>query len=183
MLLGELAKQLEHLVAAGGVEAVRGLVQEQQLRIVDQRGGQLEPLLHAQGVLVRLAVALFPQAHEVHDLVGALEGRAARHARQPAHVGHHVDAEQAGDEALALRHVAHLSADRNGLPGGIETQDARLPLGRKQAEQDAQQGRLPRPVGSQKAGRSRPDLAGDPVEGDGRTECLSQAMHGEDHRG
>jgi hypothetical protein len=130
VLHGEFTKQGEHFVAARGIEPVRGLVQKEQIRVVDQRGGKLEALLHAEGVLVGLPVAFLPEADEVHDLVGALEGRAARHARQAAHVGHHIHAEEAGDETLAFGHVAHLAADRHGLAGGIEAQDARLPLRR-----------------------------------------------------
>ena len=37
----------QHLVATGRVEAVRGLVEEQQARVVDERLGELDPLLHA----------------------------------------------------------------------------------------------------------------------------------------
>ena len=42
--------QLEHLVAAGRVEAVGRLVEEQQPRVVDERLGQLDALLHARRV-------------------------------------------------------------------------------------------------------------------------------------
>ena len=40
--------ELEHLVAAGGVEPVRGFVEEEQPRVVDERLGELDPLAHAR---------------------------------------------------------------------------------------------------------------------------------------
>ena len=44
------AHQVQHLVAAGRVEAVRRLVEQHQPRVVDERLGELDALLHARGV-------------------------------------------------------------------------------------------------------------------------------------
>ena len=63
---------VEHLVAPGRVEPVGRLVEQQQLRVVDQRLGQLHPLLHAGGVAADRAVALLVQA----DVAQRLGGRA-----------------------------------------------------------------------------------------------------------
>ena len=67
--------QLEHLVAAGRVEAVRRLVEEKQTRIVDERLGELDPLLHAGRIAADRPVALLVQADVAEHLGGPLAGR------------------------------------------------------------------------------------------------------------
>ena len=64
--------QVEHLVAAGRIQAVGRLVQQQQLRVVDQRLGQLDPLLHAGRIAADRPVALLVQANVAQHLGGAL---------------------------------------------------------------------------------------------------------------
>ena len=76
--------QLQHLVASGRVEAVGGLVEEQQARVMHQRLGQLDALLHARRVGADGAVALLVEAHVAQHLRGALAGRGAGQARTSA---------------------------------------------------------------------------------------------------
>ena len=64
----------EHLVAAGRVEAVGRLVEQQQPRVVDERLGELDPLLHAGRVAADRAVALLVQPDVAEDLGGPLAG-------------------------------------------------------------------------------------------------------------
>ena len=64
--------EVEHLVAAGRVEAVRRLVEKHQLRVVYQRLRELDALPHAGRVAAHLAVALLEEADEAQDLGGAL---------------------------------------------------------------------------------------------------------------
>ena len=71
--------QLEHLVAAGRVEPVRRLVEEQQARIVDEGLGELDPLLHAGRVAADRPVALLVQP----DVAGGPR-RSARGPRSAA---------------------------------------------------------------------------------------------------
>jgi hypothetical protein len=47
-LPGEPAQEAPQPGDALGVEAVRGLVEDEHLRVAQQRGGQREALLHAQ---------------------------------------------------------------------------------------------------------------------------------------
>ena len=54
-----------------GVHAVGGLVEKQQIGIVDERLRQLDPLLHAGRIGVDVAVARFAEAHVEEDLVRA----------------------------------------------------------------------------------------------------------------
>ena len=64
--------QREHLVATGRIEAVGRLVEQEQARAVDQRLGQLDPLLHPGRVAADRPVALLVQADVAEDLGGAL---------------------------------------------------------------------------------------------------------------
>ena len=71
----------EHLVAAGRVEAVGRLVEQQQPRVVDERLGELDPLLHPGRVAADRAVALLVQADVAQDLGRPLAGRRRRAGR------------------------------------------------------------------------------------------------------
>ena len=73
--------QGEHLVAAGRVEAVGRLVEQQQPRVVDERLGQLDPLLHAGRVAADRPVALLVQADVAQHLGRPLAGGRRRAAR------------------------------------------------------------------------------------------------------
>ena len=68
------ADEREHLVAAGRIEAVGRLVEEQQPRVVDERLGELDPLLHAGRVAADRAVALLVQPDVAEDLGRPLAG-------------------------------------------------------------------------------------------------------------
>ena len=52
LVVGDVANELEHLVAPLRVHAVGRLVEKQQIRIVHERLRQLDALLHAGGILV-----------------------------------------------------------------------------------------------------------------------------------
>ena len=73
---GDLAHQAEHPLARRGVEAVGRLVEEQQLRAVGDRLGELGELLHAERVGLELAVARLAEADVEQRLVRPLERRA-----------------------------------------------------------------------------------------------------------
>jgi hypothetical protein len=115
--------------------------------------------------------------------VGALEGVALPHARQAAHVGDDVDAEHAGDDALALRQVAEERADLARLAHRIQAEDARRAGGRQEAQQDPQQRRLPGPVGAQEPRRALADLADHAGKRHGGPEGFGEALRRDDHGG
>ena len=108
--------RLEHRVPAGRVEAVGRLVEQQQVGVVHERLGQLDPLLHAGGVAADLAVALLVETRR-----GAAPRRPARGRRcagrpaHPGHVGHELGGGQVGRQAVVLGHVADPGADLGGL--------------------------------------------------------------------
>ena len=68
--------EVPHLGNANGVQAVDGLVQDQQLRVVHHRQGDGQPLFHAQGVLGVAFLVPVGQVHQLQrpfDIVGTFE--------------------------------------------------------------------------------------------------------------
>ncbi|MDT4847340.1 hypothetical protein FQZ97_813910 [compost metagenome] len=71
LLLGLQAHQLAlHLAADQRVQGGEGFVHEQDGRVVGQRAGQADALLHATGELVRVAVLIPTQADLAQCLAG-----------------------------------------------------------------------------------------------------------------
>ncbi len=75
-----------HLVHAGRVEAVHGLVQDQQLRVPDQAGGDAEPLAHAHRVLRHPVVGAVQDADPLERRPDAVPGRRLACRRQDLQV-------------------------------------------------------------------------------------------------
>ncbi len=72
--VGERADQPAHLVDALRVEAVGRLVEDQQRRVAEQRGGDAEALLHAQRVGAVAVVAALAEADDVEQRRDAASG-------------------------------------------------------------------------------------------------------------
>ena len=145
----------EHLVTAGRVEAVGRLVEQEQARTVDERLGELDPLLHPGRVAADRPVALLVQADVTQDLGGPLARGRLRQTRHPGHVRDEVGRRGVGREAVVLGHVADELADRRALGAHVEVHHRRLARGRReQTEQDLDQRAL--------AGAVGPDQADDP---------------------
>ena len=98
--------------AGGGIEAVGGLIEDQQARAVDDGLGQLGELLHAQGIGSQKAVAGFAEADVEEHFVGALERGFGGKAGELAHHADEGDGGHVGDEGVVLGHVAD---ERAGL--------------------------------------------------------------------
>ena len=111
LAVGQVAGQFENLLSARRVHAVGRLVENQQAGIVDQGRRQLQPLLHAGRIRIDRAVAGLAQADVVEDLMGPLQGIAARHAAEFAGIGHKIDPGNAGKKAFVLGHETHGLAD------------------------------------------------------------------------
>ena len=101
--------------APGRVEGARGLVEQQQRRLPDERLRDPEPLLHALRHRLDAAVARLGQADELEQL-GAL-GRAALGAGEPLVQREQLVGARPAGEAEQLREVAERAAGR-GRPGG-----------------------------------------------------------------
>ena len=107
--------EVEHVDAGRRVEAVGGLVEEDQPRVVHERLRELGALLHAGGVAAHLAVALLVEADVAQDVGRALAGDGRGQAGHPAHVDHEVAGAHVGRQAVVLGHVADEAADLRAL--------------------------------------------------------------------
>jgi hypothetical protein len=150
---GGLADQVADVVDPARVQAVGGLVEHQQPRRLEQRGGQREALAHAQRVPAHPVCGAAGQADPVEHLCH-------RCVRQAGAAGEQVEDQPAGEvgrKAWRLQHRAD-TADQLGQArrnGPAEHPDPAR-VGAQQAEQRAQRGRLARTVLAQQP----VDLAG-----------------------
>ena len=178
-LVGELAHQRGDGAGARGVKAARGLVEQQQPRRAQQRGGDAQPLAHPGGVAA-------------HPAAGAARSRPTRSSASSMGPARHVAVElgqqrEVGcgptgrDRSSAPRRTRRRrsSAADPGPPSGAQQRD-RAGVGRDQPEQQPQQRRLAGAVGAQQA----VDLAGlhhevQPVDRGRRLEALDQASGGD----
>ena len=82
----EVTQEIAHLDDAGGVQAVGRLIEDQDVRVVEQGQSQAEALLHAHGVGPHaIAIATF-QRHDLQHLVDALLRRPAKQIADSAQV-------------------------------------------------------------------------------------------------
>ena len=151
--VGETADQRAHVAHPGRVEAGRGLVEDQQARAAQQRGGDPEPLAHAVRVAADLVLGAGAELDDVEHLVDPRGGT----ARGPSTV-------QRGEqfEVLACAEIGvearRLDEARDALQGAgalahrvaSEQLDGALG-GRDQAERHAQRGRLAGAVRAEEA--------------------------------
>ena len=78
---GQAAEQLEQLLPADRVDARERLVEHQQLRVVEQRLGQLDPLPHPLRVAAELAVGPVGHADALEHGLGPAAGLARGRSR------------------------------------------------------------------------------------------------------
>ena len=168
-----------HVAGAGRVEAVGGLVEDEQPGLGEQRGGQAEPLPHAEGEPAQPVIGDVGES----DLLerGVEVGRAV--AAQPGQRG---QVGPRGERRVEARAV-HESGDAVGQ-GELATRWCaedleRAGIGRREPEDQTEQGRL--------AGAVRTDQAVhlalgyievDAVESDGPTEGLADPARSDRRR-
>ena len=139
------------------VEAGRGLVEQQDVRLGQQRGGEREPPARPERARADPAAGDRCQARALESLVRVAAAGAGGGERELVARG------AAGMEAVAVQHAAH-------APGRVRA--ART--WRRQPEQDPQRRRLARAVGAQEAADApRRDGEAEPVDGGrcGRSAC------------
>ena len=153
---GEVADELEHLVAPLRVHAVGRLVEEQEVGVVHERLRQLDALLHARGVGFDVAVARLAQPDVEQHLVRALHRVDPGQPRQFGAVGDEADGVHPRNVGVVLRHVADARPDLERGVRHVEPQHPHAPLVRDdEAEQRLDHRALARPVGAE-----QPDRAG-----------------------
>ena len=160
-----------------GVHAGRGLIEQQQARLMDQAGGQRQALLPAARERAgQLALAL----RETQALQRKIHGSAALGQLKQAR--HKVQVLADGEvviEAELLRHVAHLALDGGGVFEDVQPQaTAAAAVRREQAAEHAYGGGLAAAIGPQKAADATgPHLQIDLVHHGAPRVMLAQALH------
>jgi len=97
------------------VHALEGLVEEEELRAVDERGGEPELLLHAEAVVGDQLAPVLGELHGREQLVGAAGGLAAGESEEPRHEDQVLAPGQPVEEQHAVRHHPEAALD----PGRI----------------------------------------------------------------
>ena len=148
-LLGQAPDQLAHVAHAGGVEAGGGLVEDQEARPAQQRGGDAKALAHPVRVAAHPVLGAGAELDHVEHLVDAPGGPVTVERGEEfevlARAQVRVEArrlDEPGDALERVRAVAHGVA--------VEQFDDAL-AGRDQAERHAQRGRLAGAVGAEEA--------------------------------
>ena len=158
--------QGQHLLPAGRVEAGGGLVEQDELGVGDDGLGQLGPLAHAGGEAAHRPEAGLVQPDQVEHLRRPLAGGPHRQPAELAEGGHHVGRGLVEGQAVVLGHVADAAADADGVVGHGDAADLDRPrVGPAEAEEEAEEGGLARPVGPDQADPPGGQVEVDVVEG------------------
>jgi len=75
LIMGEVPQEVTQPLDAFGVKAVGGLVEDEHLRVAQQRGGQAEPLAHPKGVTAGLSLCRVRHPDLGQDRIGTFIGR------------------------------------------------------------------------------------------------------------
>jgi hypothetical protein len=160
------------LLDGQGVEPAERLVEDQQIGVVDQGGGQLHPLLHAPRepleLLIDPVTELQLAQQPVHPFAGVVLGQVP----QPAEVDELVPDPHLEVEAPLLGHVAPAGAV--GPTGRLAPPPDLAVVDRHDPEHDPHHGGLARSVGSQQAD--------DPARGNGEPDPVEYRASAELHR-
>ncbi len=164
-----------HLVHSGRIQAVHGLVQDEQLGIAEQARGNAEPLAHAHGVRGDLVAGALRQSDPGQRRRDPLVGSAAPGRGQQAEV---LLAGQVGVEAGLVDDGADPGQGRAALGrDGFSEERHRAVVGFGQAEQSADQGGLACAVRPEVAeGGAAGHEQFHAVDGGGGAEALGQAV-------
>ena len=148
-LAGELDQEAAHLLDTGRVQAVGGLIENEQLGLSGQRQRDAEALFHAHGVGAHQAVLVLGQAHQCQGAADLLVAQSL-HLRRDPHVLRAREVAVAGwvlDHGAGARHDLGACGRGEGSP-----EHADLPAGgRQQSQQHLHRGRLARAVGAEEA--------------------------------
>ena len=167
-----------HAGAALGIEAGRGLVEEQDLGVVHQRGHQIEPSLHATRVGRDGAIERLAEVDQLAELLDASGHGRLREPVEQALQAQELAARLLGVEGRVLQRDADPQSHLARLPADVEP-GHRGPTrtGRDQRAQHADRGGLARSVGAQEpVDLTSGDLEIDPVDRDVVAEPADQSL-------
>ena len=144
----ELAEELAKLDPRARVETGRRLVEEQHLRVVDERVGEAQPLLHAARQVLDVGVALVA---EIDQLEQVADHPAPAGRRQPVAAGEEVEVLpdlHVVVDPERVRHEPEDAPDLVGVPGHRPAGDLGLPAsGRRSVASIRRVVVLPAPFG------------------------------------
>ena len=164
-------------VRPGGVEAVRRLVEDEEVGIVDERARELAALARAGREPVDRPVPHLAEPDVVQDLVRALERPVPRHPRELAAQRDGVDGGQLREVAVPLGHVADAAPHGVAARHDVDAEDGRAALGRPQQSEDRLEERaLARAVRPEEPGGRALDPERDAVERTDRAVADGQAV-------
>ncbi len=156
---------MEHLLPAERIEAGGRLVEQHQLRIADERLGELGALTHAGGEPADRAEAGLVEADEVEDVGGPLASGARRQPTELAERGDHVGRGLVERQAVVLGHEPELGAHRDRVGGHVDAAHLDRPLGRMgEPEQHAEHRRLACAIGPDETDEAARHLEGETVD-------------------
>ena len=168
---GLMADERAQPLDALGVEPVRGLVEDQDLRVPEKGGGQLEALPHPQGELAHPASGNVREPDQRQRLVHPRPGQSRTDGHHPQVVlcpAARVEAGRLEDGAHVVDGMVQIDVAAPA-EGGSATGD------RDQAEQHAQRGGLSRTVRPEESGHpARSHLETEVVDGAHCSELLGQ---------
>src|SRR5262249_46372708 len=134
------------------VEAGGRLVEEQDRRLGDQAGGEVEPAPHATRVALHDPVGGVAEVEPVEQLGRPGDGGGPTQATELADHHQVLPPGERDVDGGVLRGDADVAAHVGRLAHDVEAGDGGAPLvGTGQRGQDADGGRLPRPVGAEDA--------------------------------
>ncbi len=173
----EPEQPVPHHVPGLRVQAGGGLVENQDLRFVDERAGDGQAALQAAGQRVDLALGAVRELDEIQQRGGPLADDAPGQPEVPAVDEQVLPDGQLHVEGVLLRHHAEPGADRRAVPDRIAAEDAQFPAGRRRHAADhPHRGGLTRAVRPQEPeGLAAVQVEVDPVDRGEAAEPLGQA--------
>ena len=180
----DAADEVEHGRPLERVEPVGRLVEEDELGIVRDRGGELHALALAGRHRPHRPEALLAEADEPERLVRALHRRAAGQQVHLGEVADEVARRELGRELVVLGRVADAGAHLDARCRGVAPEDRQLAgVARAEPEHERHERRLARAVRPEQARDPGPDVRGQPGERDGAAEALDDVARGDDALG
>jgi hypothetical protein len=181
-VLGQCADLGDDLGARDRVDAGERLVEDQQVGVVGQGGGQLGALAHALGVALDPSVHRALHAHHLERRHRGGRGLGARHAGQVRQRGHQLAAGELVVGGLVLGAVADAAAHQR-IDERVAAVDLdRAAAGPQEAAHQLHQRRLAGAVGTEQADHAAAHGPGDVADAQHRAVPLRAAL-GDDDRG